>query len=337
LIQGARFLITGGCGFLGRWLVKEILHKYPEVCVRIIDLKGDDDSFPDKNGVCRVEIITGGDICDAETVRDAFEDIDTVFHLAGVVSFALCDKALLYRVNVEGCRNVMTLALEKNVSRAVHVSSVAALGYGDRDHEPIDEDYEFDWTIAERRKKHYMISKRQADLEIEKTVNRGLNCVTVHPGLMFGPGDRVNSARFVEAIRGGRIPFNMPGGTNVVDVRDVAKGIVCACEKGRGGKHYLLSGHNLTFAQINGAVAKHVGGKPPRFTLHRALNTPLYHLFYLMEKAKRGRGEVTADNVDSAFKFRYFDNSRAKSELGWEPLIPFEQTVIDTVKWLDGL
>jgi len=47
------------------------------------------------------------------------------------------------------------------------------------------------------------------------------------------------------------------------------------------------------------------------------------------------RLELTADNLDSAFKFRYFDNAKAKEELGWEPEIAFERTIKDTIKWMD--
>jgi nucleoside-diphosphate-sugar epimerase len=38
--------------------------------------------------------------------------------------------------------------------------------------------------------------------------------------------------------------------------------------------------------------------------------------------------------IDSSFVFRYFDNSKARRELGWEPVIPYRQTIRDTVDWL---
>ena len=82
---------------------------------------------------------------------------------------------------------------------------------------------------------------------------------------------------------------------------------------------------------MNKIIAEKVDMKPPRITLPRFLNSPLYYLSYIVELASnKNKMGLTSDNVDSAFKFRYFDNSKAKRELGWEPEIPFERT-IDTM------
>ncbi len=66
----------------------------------------------------------------------------------------------------------------------------------------------------------------------------------------------------------------------------------------------------------------------------RFLNSLFFAVHSFIESRARGRLELTADNLDSAFKFRYFDNSRAKAELDWEPGYTFEQTITDTIKWM---
>ena len=53
-----------------------------------------------------------------------------------------------------------------------------------------------------------------------------------------------------------------------------------------------------------------------------------------IEHCKKGRLALTADNLDSAFKFRYFDNTRAGQRFGWRPQIAFEQTIADTIEWM---
>ena len=123
-----------------------------------------------------------------------------VIHLAGIVSFSLKDKALLEKVNIEGTKNMLLAAKENKVKQFIHISSVAALGYNDDPENPIDEDFKFDWEIAKRKKKYYMLTKHLADVEIEK--NKGsLNTVVLYPGLMFGPGDKTNSGRLISAIK----------------------------------------------------------------------------------------------------------------------------------------
>jgi dihydroflavonol-4-reductase len=216
----------------------------------------------------------------------------------------------------------------------VHVSSVAALGYNNQKHKPIDEEYQFNWEIAKKKKKYYMLTKRLGDLEVRKAMQKGLKCIIVHPGLLYGPGDYANSSRVILAVKKMGAPTCPPGGTNVIDVRDVARGLVLAMEKGRAGRNYLLSGQNLTFHEITSMIAKKLGKKPPRFKLPQSLNFPLYYMIYFVEVLSKKSPQLTCDQFDSGFKFRYFDNRRAKKELGWAPRIAFEKTIEDSIKWL---
>lgn len=325
-------MITGGCGFLGQHLTKSILKEFPKAKIKVLDLKGNPDPLFDFSP--RVKFALGGDICRPDTIKKEFKGVDTVIHLAGIVSFSLKDKILLRDVNVRGTANVLKLALDNKVSRFLHISSVAALGYSDK-RQPVDENFVFDWKIAHARKKYYMLTKHLADVEVNKARETGLNAVVLYPGLMYGPGDLTNSARLINAIKKRKIPFNMPGGTNIIDVRDVAQGIVAAMKSDLMDGDYLLSGHNVTFRQSNRVIAKVLGVKPPRFTLPKGLNPVIFPLWLFMEARAKDKLELTADNVDSAFKFRYFDNSKAREKLKWKPDIPFKRTIEDTIKWMN--
>ncbi len=128
----------------------------------------------------------------------------------------------------------------------------------------------------------------------------------------------------------------MPGGTNIVDVRDVAGAISNIVQRGVTAGSYLLSAHNLTFSQINKTIAKALGVKAPTLTLPRFLNPALFRLLLFIESVAKNKLELTADNLDSAFKFRYFDNTGAKRQLGFEPEFSFAQTIEDTIKWMNA-
>jgi len=157
--------------------------------------------------------------------------------------------------------------------------------------------------------------------------------VTLYPGLMFGPGDTTNSARLIEAIRRGKVPFHMPGGTNIVDVRDVARGIASVLLQPGVTGHYLLSGWNLTFREANAIIARQLGARAPRRMLGRWTRPLLVPALQAAEWIG-GQPELTADQLDSAYLFRYFDHNRAKQRLGWEPRIEFDQTIQDTIAWM---
>jgi nucleoside-diphosphate-sugar epimerase len=330
-----RILITGGCGFLGQYLTSDLLEALPGVKIKILDLKHNPNSIFDFNANPNVRIVTGKDIRDFDEIVNDFRDIDLVIHLAGLVSFSIKDRKLLNDINVLGTRNVLKAAVENKVRNFIHISSVTALGYNDDPNEPIDEDFQFDFSIAEKRKKFYMLSKHQADIEVKKHANQGLNAIIFYPGLMLGPGDTINSAKLVNAINSHKIPFNMPGGTNVIDVRDVSNGIVAAITKDICKGDFLLSGWNLTFTDINKTIALALAVFAPRKTLPRFLNPVLFKFLQLIETLSKNKLELTADNLDSAFKFRYFDNSRAKNTLDWSPQITFWETVNDIIEWMN--
>ena len=328
-------LITGGCGFLGQHLTKYILDKFPEIKIKIIDLKANPNPVYDFSKYDRIQIELNRNICEYDSIKNDFDNIDVVIHLAGVISFSIKDKDFLHNVNVNGTANVLRAAKNGNVNKVIHISSVAALGYDNKKDKPVNEKFKFDWKKAVSKKKYYMLSKHLADVEVEKYRKQGLDIVILYPGLLYGPGDMTNTSRLIKAIKDQRIPFNMPGGTNIIDVRDVAKGIIDVLRKNPKNEDFLLSGHNMMFVDSNRIIAEVLSVDPPKRVMPKFLNFPLFHLFMFIETISKNKVELTADNVDSGFLFRYFDNSKALEKLGWKPETKFKETITDTVKWLE--
>jgi len=322
-----KILVTGGCGFLGQHLVQELAKK--NVSIDIIDLNCPDNiEFPQG-----VNVHTGVDLCQFEQIEPYVKNKDVVIHLAGIVSFSIKDKDLLYNVNTVGTENVCKAMSQNDVKSLIHISSVAALGYNNDKDNPIDEDFLFDWNIAHKRKKYYMISKYNADKVIKSYDS--INATILYPGLMFGPGDRTNAPKLINAIKKNRIPFNMPGGTNIIDVRDVVQGILAVLDKQITNEHILLSGHNISFKELNSVIAKVVNTQPPKKTVPVIANGLLFNILLSCERLSNKKLQLTADNVDSAFKFRYFKNNKAKYLLDWTTTISFENSIIDTVAWME--
>ncbi len=329
-----RILITGGCGFLGQYVIQELLNRHSDRRITALDLKINLNMLFDFGVYPNLEIYYSKNILDYDSMREYFDGIDVIIHLAGLVSFSLKDKKRLMRVNVEGTKNVLRGAAEANVKHFIHISSVAALGYTDDPERPADEKFSFDWKIAEKHHKYYMLSKHLADLEVEKYRQNGLNCVILYPGLMLGPGDLNNSAKLINALHREKIPFNAPGGTNVMDVRDAARGIAEVFDREIDNDNIILGGYNLTFKKVNEIIAALVYSKPPRKTLPRKWEAALYRLLLIAETINPKRIGLTADNLHSSMRFRYFDSSRAKETLNWQPDIEFEKTVNDIINWM---
>jgi len=327
-----RILITGGCGFLGQHLIYELL-KNKEYKIKVIDLRDRDCKVYDFKD--KVEYVIGKDIVDYNEIKDEFKNIDVVFHLAGLISFWRGHKKQLFAVNELGAKNVLQACLENKVKKVIHISSAAALGFKTKKEKPINEEYKFNWKRAKR--KYYLLSKHNGELFALKYANKGLNCAIANPGLMYGPGDMFNSPKLIKAIKEIRIPFNMPGEINLVDVRDVVKGLIKIMEKGGKGEKYLLTGYNYSFRKISEIVAKGVGVMPPKIkiTIPKIFHKPLYVIFFIIEKFSKKPLKLTSDMIDSSFTFKTFDNSKAKIELNWKPTIFFGKTVKDSIEWLN--
>lgn len=321
-------LITGGSGFLGQHLIKELI-KNKDYKIKVIDLKENENkiyNFPN------VQYIFNKDVTDYNSIKDDFKNIDIVFHLAGLVSFWKDHKDKLFAINSIGTKNVLNACFKTKVKRVIHISSVATIGYTNSKGNLSDETLNFNWSKAS--KKYYMLSKHEAELEVKKAVDKGLNCIIANPGLMFGPGDTLNTLKMIKAIKEKKMPANTPGGTNIVDARDVAKGLISLIKKGKPGERYILGGYNHSFKKINKTIADVVGQNPPSLNVHKFFHKPLYFLVYFIESLSKKPIQLTSDNIDSSFMFRYFDSTKAKTELKWQPEIPFSKTIVDSYTWL---
>ena len=335
-VKSKTILLTGGCGFLGQHLTRLLLEAFPVAHIRIIDLAANPYAYQDFSAEPRVETRLGLDICNLPSIEDSFQGVDSVVHLASLVSSSLIDKQALERINVLGTRNVLRAARDHRVNLFLHVSSIAGLGFTDNPHRPADESLQFNWSIARASNNHYMLSKGRADREVESYRRGGGAAVIVYPGLLFGPGDYRNSARIIRAVARGRGVVSLPGGSNVADVRDVGRGIVATLQRNVRRGSYLLSGWNLSNHEIFSTIATVVGARAPRITLPAFLRPLLYRGLLAMETVFRRRLAVSASDADLGFRYRYFDNSRALQGLGWAPLIDFRQTITDAFSWMQS-
>lgn len=231
-----RVLVTGGTGFLGVHLVRSLVQRHYDV--RVLTRNPDAVSSQTRLAVEAV----AGDVRSLEDVRRAVEGCAGVFHLAAKVTLSAKEADEVFAVNVEGTRNVMQAALEAGVQRVVHVSMVGTL-------EGPSADSVVDETCPLRTSDEgspYLDSKVRAERLVCEMIGDGLPAVVVLPGGMIGPEDnfRSPSSALLKLFFHRINPFVVAWRLNLVDVRDVAEGIILAYRNGRLGERYILGGEN---------------------------------------------------------------------------------------------
>jgi dihydroflavonol-4-reductase len=326
------FLVTGGAGFLGQHLIKILVSRYPESRVTALDIKKNPFPHHDIEQLGAL-VFYDVDIRRPADIESHIARADVVFHLAGLISFWEKDRDRLFEINVEAVRAVVALSLKYGIKKLIHVGSVAGLGYKNDRHHPVGEDFQFPFESVPY--KPYMISKKLGqDLVLQAAKSGKLQAVVVCPAQMWGAGDYFNSTLLIKALKARKIIANIPGGTYVADVEDVARGVVAAFEKGRPGEIYILGGYNYPFAETYALVAEALGVRPPGLTMPRSLHKPLFYLFRALERISKKPPALTSDSIDSGFMFRYFDSAKAGRELGWQVQKPFAQTVREQIAYL---
>jgi dihydroflavonol-4-reductase len=317
-------LVTGGTGFVGLHLVRELARAGDELRLLVRERS-------------KTEALRGiewerasGDVTDRDSVRRAMKGVERVFHVAGTTSMRTRDRIRVFQVNVEGTKNVLEEALRTGAERAVVTSSSSAVGAA-KPGETIDEDHPF--TVG-RLGIAYINSKHDAELVAMRMAAKGLPVVVVNPSFVLGPDDPNPSGTSNALIRRlllRRIPGYVDGAINVVDVRDVAKGHVLADERGEPAERYLLTGRNFTLQRLFADLSRIAGVPTPPVRMHGRLVVMGVETMELLGL----RLPTSADEVRSGTQWFTYRNDKAREQLGWEPR-PHEETLEDAVRWQLG-
>lgn len=249
--------VTGGTGFIGSHVVKKLHERGHTLRCLVRDAS--------KAGALRQDgaSLVVGDVADSKAMRGAVDGCEWVVNLANLYEFWVPRRTAYTLVNVVGTRNVMTAALQAQVAKVVHVSTVAVWGNAPW---PITEASSLGGKCATE----YARTKRAGDAEAwELRETARLPLVIVYPAAVLGPGDPKASGRYVARLVRGQMPAQVltKHPFSWVHVRDAAEGIVRALEKdGNIGEGYILSAENLTFGQINALVAEIAHIRLPRLT-----------------------------------------------------------------------
>jgi nucleoside-diphosphate-sugar epimerase len=320
-----KVLISGATGFLGTRLAAAAQARGDTVRGLVRDL--------DRGADLRasgVETVPG-DMLDTESLRRAVQDVDCIFHTAAVIG-DWPDRDLSRRVNVEGTRTLVSLAMQANVQRVVHFSSLAV--YGNQHHRGTDESAPY----------RYGDIYTDAKIDSERAVfdlasSGGIEAVSLRPGFIYGPGDRTLVPKILEALRAGKFMFVGDGSKqmNCVYVEDVVQAAMLASlASGVAGRAYnITDGQTPDLRDFIGFIAeycelpmpsKHV---PPVLAVAGCYTSEwLGHLL--------GVKHAPMMNI-SRLRFLYYNQAysiaRAQQELGYAPQYTIREGLPPTLDW----
>lgn len=315
-----KVLVTGATGMLGSELTRQLVREGTSVRI----LRRETSSLDLLDDVRQDVEHAIGDVRDAASVLRSMEGIEHVYHTAGFIGFSgRRDRDQLEAVNVRGTANVVNAALRRDVLRLVHTSSMAAFGRPERPTGVIDE--ASTW-VSSRQNSLYAQSKYHAELEVYRGVAEGLDAVIVNPSLIFGRARAgENTREIVEKVRARRLPGIPAGGTNVVDVRDVARGHRLAMLNGRRGDRYFLGSENLTWEEILTTLADALGTEPPSRRVPPPAATALARISETIAFLTRTRPLITMETARTSSRYYRYSNAKAVEELGCD-FRPFAAT-----------
>jgi len=313
--------VTGAAGFVGVNLLHELVAAGHEVVA--ID-RVQSDQAP--AGVTWKQV----DILDGDAMTAVLEDIEVVYHLVAMITLRQEDE-VAWRVNTEGVATVADAALNAGVRRMVHCSSIHSFdNYGV---ELLDENGKR--SVEDSGLPVYDRSKYAGELELLKYVDKGLDAVICNPSGIYGgidvPGRLSRLNTMARDAAKGRVPLSVGGAFDLVDVRDVARGLMLAAEHGRAGENYLLAGEMVRLHDLMKLAARSAGRRGPAFAV------PLWVVKAIMPIAEPlgtlfGTDVMSEAALGALFASPTVDNSKARTELGYEPR-PFEESVRFVVSW----
>jgi len=318
-------IVTGATGHIGNVLVRELLAAGTVVRVLVLP---DDDKRPLAG--LNVEIVYG-DVTDLISLKSAFAGAELVFHLAGIVTIMPGMASVLERVNVGGMRNVIAACRASGVHRLVYTSSIHAIA------EPphgtvIDESQPFD---PDRVLGDYARSKARATLLLLGEVGKdGLDATICCPTGVIGPWDYgiSNIGQLILDFASGRLKSYVSGAYDFVDVRDVARGLILAAQRGQPGRHYIFSGAQVQVPELMEELARDIGYPAPTYRIPTVIARTAGILASAYYRLLRRKAVFTAYSIDVLRSNSLVSSARAREELGFTSRL-WQESIHDQVEW----
>jgi dTDP-glucose 4,6-dehydratase len=311
-LSGRKVLVTGAGGFIGSHLAEALVEAGAKVRAFVIYDSLGSSGWLDHSARRGDMEIVAGDLADRDSVRDAVEGCEIVFHLGALIAIPYSYRAPVsyVRANVDGTLNVLQAARDLGNIRVVHTSTSEV--YGTARYVPIDEAHPL------QAQSPYAATKIAADKLAESFhLSFGLPVTTVRPFNTFGPRQSpraVIPTIILQCLNGGEVRLgNLQPTRDFTFVDDTVSGFLCAAQSDAavGETVNLGTGREISIGELSRLIGRITGTEPK-----------------IVQEAQRVRP------ADSEVERLCADTSRARKSFGWEPQVTLEEGLARATAWM---
>jgi dihydroflavonol-4-reductase len=326
-----KILVTGGTGLVGTHLLLKLIHQGKSV--RAI--------YRNENSLTKAKLIFSyyqqasvfeqiewfkADILDIRDMEEAILGCNIIYHCAAMISFHPKDAKQMYDINVRGTKNIVDVCLEnKEIQSFVYVSSTAAVGRNIYD--ITTEEQVWDKNDAS----NYSVSKKQAEIEVWRGAEEGLNVVIVNPCIIVGPGNwNEGSSKLFQKIYQG-LSYYTPGANAFVDVNDVVDCMIELEKRKIYNERFLLIGENLSYKNFFDMLAQNLNVTAPQKLAKKWQAIAMSYFESLRTFLTGSYPIITSETVKSSYQNTSYSNAKIVKEIGFS-FTPISQSIAQTAK-----
>ncbi len=317
-------LVTGGAGFIGQHLVSALVARDRKV--KVLDRR------PPLCAIPGVEYVSGS-VLDSALVDDTLRDVEEVYHLAGLPGMWLPQKSDFHAVNFQGTEVVIAAARKRGTARFLHCSTESILF---RPPSLKDASDERSLLPPQQMPGVYTRSKMLAEQSAAQAAAAGFPLVIGTPTMPIGPHDHnlTPPTAMLRQFLHGRVQMYLDFVVNLVDVRDVAAGLVLAMERGQVGHRYILGGESISLGKILKLMATISGRRSLAIPVPgKVAEAAAAMLEFVADHVTHRPPAGTAEGVRIALRATDLSIEKARNELGYTPR-PVEPALRDTIAYL---
>jgi dihydroflavonol-4-reductase len=317
-------LVTGGAGFIGQHLVSALVARDRKV--KVLDRR------PPVCAIAGVEYVSGS-VLDSALVDDTMRDIDEVYHLAGLPGMWLPQKSDFHAVNFQGTEVVIAAARKRGTARFLHCSTESILFRPPSLKATSDER---SLLPPQQMPGVYTRSKMLAEQSAAQAAAAGFPLVIGTPTMPIGPHDHnlTPPTAMLRQFLHGRVQMYLDFIVNLVDVRDVAAGLVLTMERGQVGHRYILGGESISLGKILKLMTTISGRRSLAIPVPgKIAETAAAMLEFVADHVTHRPPAGTAEGVRIALRATDLSIEKARNELGYMPR-PIEPALRDTIAYL---
>ncbi len=319
--------VTGGAGLVGSALLKQLLQEkqgpikalYRTAMPLLL-------SEEEKQ---QIEWIKG-DVIDVTLLDEIMQDCEEVYHCAAVVSYHSSRRAQMYKINIEGTANMVNMALQNNIRKFIHVSSIGAVGKT-TDGQPVTEKAE--WT-EETNNSHYGKTKFLSEMEVWRGIGEGLNAAIVNPSIILGESNWETGSVAIFKKMWEEFPWYSGGTKGFVDAKDVANAMIRLMKSDISAERFILNAANLSFQQLFIKIANGFGKKAPQKLAKPWMGELVWRMETLKAMFSNKEPLLTKETADAAQGTTTYDASKIQQMLPGFSFTPIDETVKRTCNWL---